>query len=100
VFHANIRDRHPHQVEAFRDSRHPFIAPEGRKTLGHSFVQSGGRHFNGMRYPVHILNRDSAGSDGHGQENIIFAFCSPYRKPSHETVLRVLPLVAFDEDWP
>ena len=100
MFHANIRDGDSHQIETLGDARYPFIAPEGRETLGHSFVERGGRHLNGMRYPIHILNRDSAGSDGHEQETITFAFCSPYRAPSHETACQVLALVAFDEDWP
>jgi hypothetical protein len=65
VFHADVCNGNLDYIEALRDARYPFICADGRQPLCNGFVQSGCRHFNGMRHPVQVSDRYAAGADWH-----------------------------------
>ena len=56
VFNANVRDRHPDDIESMGDASDPFVAPNGGETSGDRLIQCGGCDLDGVRNTVHVLN--------------------------------------------
>jgi hypothetical protein len=65
VFHADVCNGNLDYIEALRNARYPLISPDGRQPLCNRFVQSGGRHLDGMRYPIQVPDRYAARADWH-----------------------------------
>jgi len=58
------------------ESVDPIAVPQCRESLGHCFIQSLSRDFDCVSYPLKVLDRDAAGSDGHETQDSMFAFHS------------------------
>jgi hypothetical protein len=65
VFHADVCNGNLDYIEPLRDARYPLISSDGRQSLCNRFVQSGGRHLDGMRYPIEVTDRHAARADWH-----------------------------------